>query len=217
MKEALAHVNAMLNDAGHPVRRSVRRHVGAVLALAAGLALGAPAQANADVDARIAAGEIVLSTRDVAGCELPEVTLQAVIDAPPAAVWKIIDDCAGYKRTMLRIIESRELSRAGQVSRCQVTVEMPMPMSNMTSLSEAVSVPGPATWRRSWKLVSGDYKRNEGSWTLASFDAEGKRTRVVYKVLAEPNVSVPNFIIRRAQHSALPDMMRKIRALATGK
>ncbi|MBI5609367.1 MAG: hypothetical protein HY902_10865 [Deltaproteobacteria bacterium] len=179
-----------------------------VLAASSGAAAG-------DVESRLAAGEIVLTTRSVAGCDLPEATLQAVIDAPPAKVWKLIDDCNNYSRTMLRIAESKELMRSGTTSQCMTVVDMPMPLSNLTSVSVAESVPGPPTWKRTWKLLRGDYKRNEGSWTLTNYDAEGKRTRVVYRVLADPSVSVPNYIIRKAQESTLPDMLKKIRTLAT--
>lgn len=184
-----------------------------ILAISAVGACGLLASAAwaADIESRLAAGEIVVTTRAVAGAELPEAIVQAVIDAPPAAVWRIVDDCNGYKRTMPRIAESKELSRSGATSVCVVTVDMPMPMSNLTSTSEATSTPGPGTWKRTWKLIKGDYKRNEGSWVLTAYDAEGKRTRAVYRVIADPNVSVPNFVIRKAQESALPDMMKKIR------
>lgn len=177
---------------------------------------GATAYAD-DTEARIAAGEVVVVSRNVPGCDLPEATVHAVIDAPPAAVWKIIDDCANYKKTMVRIIESKELSRNGNVTQCQVTVEMPMPISNLTSVAEATSVQNGATYKRTWKLVRGDYKRNEGSWTISPYDAEGKRSRIVYRVLADPNISVPNFIIKKAQAKALPDMIEKIRSRLTGR
>lgn len=182
------------------------------LSTACAMALLASTVLAADIESRLAAGEVVVTTRAVAGAELPEAIVQAVIDAPPAAVWKIIDDCNGYKRNMPRIAESKELSRSGTTSVCMVTVDMPMPMSNLTSTSEAISTPGPGTWKRAWKLIKGDYKRNEGSWVLTAYDAEGKRTRAVYRVIADPNVSVPNFVIRKAQESALPDMMKKIRS-----
>jgi hypothetical protein len=188
-----------------------------VLCAAALAGLGPAAWAAADVEARIAAGEVVVTTRAVAGCELPEATVQAVIDAPPAVVWKLVDDCNNYKNTMIRIASSKELSRNGTTSQCQVTVNMPVPLSNLTSLSEAVSTAQGGQFKRTWKLIKGDYKRNEGSWVLAPFDAEGKRTRVTYKVLADPNVSVPNFIIRRAQMSTLPELIVKLRKAATGK
>ena len=170
----------------------------------------------ATIDERLAAGEIIVSTRDV-GAQLPEATVQAVVDAPPAAVWKIIDDCANYKRNMPRIAESKQLSRNGNVAICEVTVDMPMPLSNLTSVTEATATVGPPMWKRAWKFIRGTYKRNEGSWTLSAFDPEGKRTRVVYKVLAVPDMSVPNFMIRRAQEGAFPDLLKRLRVASGAK
>lgn len=169
----------------------------------------------ATTEERLAAGEVIVTTHDV-GAELPQAEVQAVINAPPAAVWKIVDDCANYKRNMPRIADSKLLQRNGNVATCQVTVDMPMPFSNLTSVSEATSTAGPPQWKRVWKMIRGDYKRNEGSWVLTPFDAAGTRTKAVYKVLAIPNVSLPNFVLRKAQQGALPDMIERIRAATAG-
>lgn len=169
----------------------------------------------AGADDKLAAGEIVVSTRDV-GADLPEATVQAVIEAPPAAVWKIIDDCGNYRKVMPRIIDSKMHSRNGGVAVCEVKFDMPAPFSDLVSVTEATSTGGPPQWKRTWKFLRGDYKRNEGSWTLTAFDAEGKRTRAVYKVLAIPNSSVPNFMIRKAQEGALPDVMKRVRQAVAG-
>jgi len=179
--------------------------------------LACPASAgfgDPSAEARLAAGEVLIQTRAVAGSDIPEATVEAVADAPPAAVWRIIDDCANYKRTMPRISESRLLSRTGNISVCEVTVDMPMPTSDLTSVNEATATIGPPLWRRAWRLLRGDYKRNGGSWTLSAFDAAGTRTRIVYKVHAEPNTSVPAFIIRKAQQRALPELIERVRAAA---
>lgn len=167
-------------------------------------------------DDKLAAGEILVSTRDV-GADLPEATVQAVIDAPPAAVWKVVDDCGNYKKVMPRIVDSKMHSRTGNVAICEVKFDMPAPFSDLVSVTEATSTAGPPQWKRTWKFVRGDYKRNEGSWTLSAFDAEGKRTRAVYRVLAIPNTSVPNFMIRKAQEGALPDVMKRVRQAVAGQ
>ncbi|MBM4343739.1 MAG: SRPBCC family protein [Deltaproteobacteria bacterium] len=167
-------------------------------------------------DDKLAAGEILVSTRDV-GADLPEATVQAVIDAPPATVWKIVDDCANYKKTMPRIVDSKVHSRNGSVAVCEVKFDMPAPFSDLVSVTEATSTAGPPQWKRVWKFLRGDYKRNEGSWTLSAFDAEGKRTRAVYRVLAIPNSTIPNFMIRKAQEGALPDVMKRVRRAVAGQ
>lgn len=179
-----------------------------------GLALGLPmaaADAAPSLEERIATGEVVIQTRRVPGAELPEATVHAVIDAPPSKVWAIISDCARYKRTMPRIKDSKLLSQSGNKTVCEVTVDMPFPLSNLTSVSEATHVIGPPTWERKWHMLRGDFARNEGAWILSNFNPEGTRTRVVYRVLAEPNTAVPNAIIKKAQQSSLPNMIESIR------
>lgn len=171
-------------------------------------ALAAPAFAD---EARLAKGDILVSTRAVPGSDMPEATVVAVIDAPPDRVWRIIDDCAAYKRTMPRIKASRLVERSGTRVVCEVTVEMPFPFSNLTSVSEGLHTVGPPKWARSWHMLRGDYHKNTGSWTLSAFDAAGTRTRAVYKLHVEPKVSIPNAILRKAQASTLPDVMERLR------
>jgi ribosome-associated toxin RatA of RatAB toxin-antitoxin module len=173
--------------------------------------VGTNADAAPTVEERIATGEVVVQTRKVAGVDLPEAIVTAVVDSPPAKVWAVVSDCARYKKTMPRIAESRLVSQNGNKVVCEVTVAMPFPLSNLTSLNEATHTVGPPTWERKWHLIKGDYARNDGSWTLTPYNAEGTRTKVVYRVLADPNTSVPNAIIRKAQQSALPDMIQHVR------
>ncbi len=175
------------------------------------LAVPALSQAQADTQSRLDHGEILISSRPIAGSELPEVTLQAVVDAPASKIWKIIDDCGNYQRTMPRIASSKQLERTGSRVVCQVEVSLPFPLSNLTGVTEAVHTIGPPKWQRVWHLLRGDYEKNDGSWTLTPFDADGKRTLVVYKIHAIPKTSVPNAILRKGQRESLPKMIEHLR------
>jgi len=175
------------------------------------LAIGLPASGAEDNDARLARGEILTSSRTIAGSALPEGTAQAVIEAPPAKVWPVIDDCSRYAKTMPRVVKSRLLERGGGHVKCQITVKIPV-LGELTSITDAVHVAGPPRWSRTWRLVSGeDYKSNEGSWTLSAFDAAGTRTRAVYKMHAEINAWVPDFVVKRGQREGLTQVMEAIR------
>jgi len=169
-----------------------------------------PARAD---DVRLAKGDILVSTRAVAGSDMPEASVQAVIDAPPDKVWRLIDECGRYKGRMPRITASRELERKGGRVVCEVTVEMPFPFSDLTAVSEAQHVVGPPRWSRTWKLVRGDYDKNAGSWVLSAFDEKGTRTRAVYKLHVEPHVTMPSALLKKAQSTALPGLMERLRAL----
>ena len=65
-----------------------------------------------------------------------------------------------------------------------------------------------------WKLVSGDYTRNEGSWEVKALDEAGTRSLVTYSVLAEPKTSVPDFIRESAQAKVLPELMERVESEA---
>lgn len=156
-------------------------------------------------------GNVSVKTRDIKGYDSPEIIVKAVIDAPPAKVWKIVSDCARYKQTMNRIASSRQISQSGQEYVCEVEIEMPFPLSNIKGITKAVHKISETRWERSWSLVKGDYKYNNGSWVLEPFDESGQRTLATYRVHAEPNTSVPDWIREKAQKKSLPELIERVR------
>ncbi|MCA9571784.1 MAG: hypothetical protein KC656_28295 [Myxococcales bacterium] len=170
------------------------------------------ADEKADTRARLDGGEIIVQTTPVEGSGVPKIKAMGVVDAPPAAIWAVIERCGDYKKTMIRTAESVELSRKGNVVRCRVTIELPFPLKNLTATTDAIHtvVPG-KKWQRRWTLVEGDYVRNSGSWTLLPFDDEGKRTLVIYEVNAEPKIAIPDSIQRAAQKKSLPNLFEHLR------
>ena len=171
------------------------------------------AAASDKTRARLDAGEIIVSSKKVPGSEQPRATVLAVVDAPPERVWDIVSKCEAYTKTMVRVSAAKLLWKKGKVHRCRVTVDLPFPLSDLTATTDAVHtvVPG-KKWKRAWKLVEGDYARNSGSWTLAPYDDSGRRTLVVYKVHAEPNVPIPDGIRRAAQRKSLPNLIEHLRS-----
>lgn len=157
--------------------------------------------------------DLKIDMRDVDGT--PSVTADAVLDAPPERIWDIIDRCADYKTTLVSILESKELARQSDVRRCEVTVEMPFPLPNLTAVTEAkIAIAPGKSWRRAWRLVEGDYRQNTGSWTLTP-ETNG-RTHVTYAIIARPKMSVPAFALRMAQNQAIPKLFEKLEAEAQG-
>ena len=67
-----------------------------------------------------------------------DAVVMAVIDSAPEALWAIISKCSAYKRTMVRTIDSKDLSRKGNKVRCRVTVDLPFPLSDITATTDAV-------------------------------------------------------------------------------
>ncbi|GMV40777.1 MAG: hypothetical protein AMXMBFR64_24930 [Myxococcales bacterium] len=171
-----------------------------------------PPPQGAALDEALASGEVILETEPVEGTTTPRMKLRAVIDAPPEKVWAIIEDCGRYEETMIRMEESEELSREGDTVVCRGVVDMPFPLSNLTATTKATHTVEPQKlYRRAWTMVEGDYKRNEGSWTLTPYNGDARRTLVDYQIVVEPDIEVPDSVRIAAQQKALPDLIEKLR------
>jgi ribosome-associated toxin RatA of RatAB toxin-antitoxin module len=192
---------------------TVARLAGSLL-LAAALGSGlAPCVAMADDTADLDRGKILVQSLPVAGSSEPEHVVRAVVDSPPSSVWKVVSDCNHYKERLPHIAAAAELSRAGNLVTCQVTIAMPFPTSNLTAITQAVHDARPDGMSRTWHLVSGDYEFNDGSWTIESYRG-GTASLVTYRVHVKPKSAIPGFIRNLAQEKALPDLMARVRVEA---
>ncbi len=186
----------------------VRRAV-AVGSLFAALAL-VPGAATADAPLP-AKGTVQVNVYSVPGSNTPKVVVRAIIEQPPRKVWAVVSDCAHYSSRLPRVAKSRLVSKVGNKHTCEVTISLPFPLSNLTAVTEAIHEENEKGMTRRWKLVSGDYTVNNGSWEVRPLDATGTSTLVTYSVQAEPTTAVPDFIRASAQKKALPDMIERVR------
>jgi len=159
-------------------------------------------------------GEYRIKNKAMPGTGIPQVSVVGVMEAPPEKVWRIIDDCNGYRRSMPRVIRSKELSRSGGKVICQTEVEMPFPFSNLQSEAESISVMEPGKWSRSFHQTRGDYAKNEGTWLLTPCGAANEHTRVDYVVHAIVRTAVPDALVRSGMKSAMGDLYKKLNQLA---
>ncbi len=182
------------------------------LAIAALLLAGStPSWAQApqfgpDEKAKLERGEILVKNAEAKGDGIAG-KAAGVVRAHPDKVWAVVNDCAHFKDFMPRTVKS-EVVEAGQ--HCKVEIEMPFPFSNLWSETKVqhVHLDGGGR-RRVWSLVQGTYTKVDGSWTVWPW-GEGA-TLLLYNIDADPDVPVPNAILRSAQASALPDMFVAVR------
>lgn len=177
----------------------------------AGLLMASTVSAKPTFHERLTSGEIIVDTFPVKGSDVPKAKVTAVVDAPPAAIWAIISDCNTYEKNMIRVAQAKELSRDGNTVVCEVTADMPFPLSNLTAKTRAKHTVGPPIWSREWSLIEGDYTSNEGNWTIQAFDLEGTKSLVMYSVHAVPDMMVPDSLIKKAQRDTLPDLIKNLR------
>ncbi len=183
----------------------------AALALAAALMGSAAAVADDGLPPK---GQVDIKSYAVTGSSTPKIVARAVMDLPPKKIWAIVSDCAHYKDHLPRVVSSELVKKEGNVHTCKVTISMPFPFSNLTGTTAAVHEESEAGMSRKWKLVSGDYKVNEGSWEVTPVDKTGAQSLVVYTIHAEPNTSVPEWIREAAQKKTLPELFERVKTEA---
>jgi len=154
-------------------------------------------------------GAVEVRTTPVKGSDMPRITAKAVLSQPPEKVWAILSDCSKYKGRMPRVTASKLLKKEGNKHTCEVTIEIPGPFSDLTAVTEAVHEESPEGMSRKWKLVRGDYKRNEGSWEIKPLEG-GKKSQVTYTLHVEPNTALPSSILEAAQKKAIPDLFVRL-------
>jgi ribosome-associated toxin RatA of RatAB toxin-antitoxin module len=182
------------------------------IALCLSLAAAADEPAGEELDARIGQGEVVVEASRVEGYGQPALRTFAVIDAPPEAVFALVDDCAGYVGVMPRVATSAETAREGDTSTCSWVVDMPFPMGDLSTEVAVTRTLTPGRWRREFKQTRGDFLRNEGQWTLTPFRGDGARTRVDYRLFVAMDTVLPDAFVKRGQHGAMKDLLANLRA-----
>ena len=160
------------------------------------------------------APKVDIKTFSVAGSDTPKIVMSATLDVPPKKVWAIVSDCSRYKGRLPRVAAAKQLDKQGNKFTCEVTIEMPFPLSNLTAVTEAIHEESDKGMSRRWKLVRGDYKINTGSWEVKPVDGDAGKSFVVYTVHAEPNTIVPASIREAAQKKTLPELMARVRSEA---
>lgn len=167
-------------------------------------------QLSAAQQAKVAKGGVVLQPLSAkSGVKAWAV---AKVEAPIAAVWPVVRDCEHFSKFMPRTKVSKKLRQEGNTIDCKVEISMPFPISNLWSHVRSVITEHPGGgWTRAWKLLKGNYKRNNGSWSVLPYQGDPNRSLLVYRIDVDPDIMVPDAIIRSAQTGSLPDVFVAVR------
>lgn len=134
-----------------------------------------------------------------------------VIDAPPSEVWPVVRDCEHYS-SFLPSTKASSRKTEGEDTICFDEIALPFPLMNMKAETKSVWREEPAgSFKREWSFVRGTYKRNQGSWTVVRWGADGRSSLVVYFVDSDPVILIPDVILRAAQAGSLPQVITGIR------
>ncbi len=164
-----------------------------------------------DRTAKLADGDIFVESIPVANALYPRVHVEGVVDASPAVVWRIINDCARSQVYNSSVTKSYIVERVGRDVVCSETVNLPWPIRDVECVTRWSFQP--ATYSIHWTLVGGDFDYATGSWKLLPF-GDGTRTLVVYENHVSPQISVPNWLKRMFLDVGMPGLIKDLRRAA---
>jgi ribosome-associated toxin RatA of RatAB toxin-antitoxin module len=160
---------------------------------------------------RLDRGEIVTRTWKLPGSDIGTGRAWGVIAAKPERVFAIIADVNRYREFIKRVVDSRVVADAGKSYDFFYKIDMPWPLSdhwfitrNVHRIDEQRRI-----YRRSWTLVRGSFRRNEGYWQVEPWP--GDRSLVTYSVVLQPRSAIPQFVINYVTEKSLPRSIDNLR------
>ena len=161
---------------------------------------------------RIDKGEILVKRGTPKDGEGVTARMVALIKAPVSKVSPLVHECEHFSKFVPRTIKSEKRSESGNHRLCYVEIDAPFPLSNLWALTDAYSRTfQDGRFLRKWYLREGSFKKNTGYWSLIPYGAKRQQTLAIYWVETKPDIAVPSFIIRSAQASSLPKLIKAIR------
>ncbi len=131
------------------------------------------------------------------------------IDAPPARVFALMIDCVQALEFVphLRRCERHASAADGSWDDIEHEVDYGWFLPGIRYTFRATYVPDR---RVDFRALSGDLAINEGSWMLEPLD-DGLATLVRYRVLLQPRMYVPKWLVRSSLERELPGLMVALR------
>jgi uncharacterized protein YndB with AHSA1/START domain len=179
-------------------------------------AAGAEWQPSADVQARVARGEVVLESSE-SDREMDKGDVRAVvqIDAPPEHVFRTMTTCEQAMRFVPRIKRCKVLETARDGS--WQTVEHEVDGNSYLPRTRYVFRADLERFKRiRCTEVSGDFRENRGVWTFHPVKGS-TATLVTYTVHIVPRFYAPRWAVRASLKRELPTLMASFRQVAEGE
>ena len=155
--------------------------------------------------------KIVMIPREPTGGHGVALHACGIVDAPPATVWPVVRDCEKWAQYMPGVGSSKLEKRTGNTAMCEVIVDLPYPFSDLRSVASIVEIERPdGGFSRRSLFLEGNYKHNNGYWIVLPYE-DGKKTLLVYDIDFNPDMAVPDFLLRSLQSRTAPDIFSAIR------
>ncbi len=168
-------------------------------------------QLTAHQKRQLSAGEVITKYWMIKGTDIGTGKAAGVINATPLQVMKVVADVVRYKEYIQRMTESRITRRDDKTYNFFYRINMPWPLDdywcetkNWHSIDHQRKI-----YRRSWRMIRGNFRRNEGYWLVQPW--EGGRALVIYSVKLQIKSSLPQSVLNYITKKALPRSVSNLR------
>src|SRR5512140_266994 len=170
---------------------------------------------------------ITLMKRERPGSEVIEYKVNGMVDAPPAAVFKIVSDMGAYKKInpYIEATELRLTEQDGKVQHLYVLSAAPMVSKRDYTLRFADE----SDWQDGKGFLKLSFKTSdkgppvkegiirmtvyEGEWILEPRE-DGKKTFATHALFTDPAGAIPKWIVNMLASDGLKDLLKNVRKAA---
>lgn len=138
---------------------------------------------------------------------MPSASRQIEIDVTPDELMAVITDFESYPEFIPEMVSARIVRHNGD------TWEVAFGIHVVRRLDYTLKLVKVSPTRIEWKLVTGVFKSNEGSWNLVGLN-EGTRTHAEYTVDIQVGMFLPGSLVRSLVGKSLPAMLEKFKERA---
>ncbi len=159
-------------------------------------------------------GNIIVKMRDVRGVRVKEGIAAGLVKASADDVWNIITDYEHYAEFMPRVLESKIVKREESQLDLFSKLSMPWPVKEVSYVIRLQL--DKRGGKIAWNMLPGTGKKvklNTGGWEVLPWDK--KSVLVIYRLLFEPESSLPAFILNSGTRISLREVIRAVRKRAS--
>jgi hypothetical protein len=139
------------------------------------------------------------------------VRIAAEVDAPPAAIWKILKACEIAPEYVPNVVSCKKVEELDG-GRADLFVQTIKPVFFLPTFEHVFRLDYTPYTRIDVHRVSGPIAHMEGSWWLLPQDSG--RILLVYQVAVDPGLPIPRFLVRATMKRDLPKIIQAVRERA---
>lgn len=167
---------------------------------------------DAEQQAELADGQVVVETLALKRGEPARVKAAIQIPADPETVWSVMVDCAAAPEYVPNMKSCKVLEKHDNYELIEHRVKISFLLPGVTYVFRADYRPHAEI---EFNRVSGGLRHLSGTWKLTT--AGPGVTQVDYVVSLRPGFPVPRWLVRRSLKKDLPNVLRALRARVAGE